>query len=169
MIVFRRFVVTSDLFELISVEYQYCCVYKPPYHGLILTIFGAKKTCSIFQNFDFSSRTYSSVDFFSLYWSGQTFSFFSSVHKQWYTSVYKQLFSPPFKQFCLFDRHFFMFINSYIALFINGVYLAFMNTINIGHVISRFSGRMGLRMKLIAQKELIFLFQMAPSRILWDQ
>ena len=32
-----------------------------------------------------------------------------------------------------------------------------------------FSGRMTLRMKLIAQKELIFLFQMAPSRILWDQ
>ena len=32
-----------------------------------------------------------------------------------------------------------------------------------------FSGRMGLRMKFIAKKELIFLFQMAPSRILWDQ
>ena len=32
-----------------------------------------------------------------------------------------------------------------------------------------FWGRMRLRMKLIAQKELIFLFQMAPSRILWDQ
>ena len=32
-----------------------------------------------------------------------------------------------------------------------------------------FSGRMSLRMKLIAQKELIFLFQMAPSRTLWDQ
>ena len=32
-----------------------------------------------------------------------------------------------------------------------------------------FSGRMTLRMKLIAKKELNFLFQMAPSRILWDQ
>ena len=32
-----------------------------------------------------------------------------------------------------------------------------------------FGGRMTLRMKLIAKKELIFLFQMAPSRILWDQ
>ena len=32
-----------------------------------------------------------------------------------------------------------------------------------------FWGRMPLRMKLIAQKELIFLFQMTPNRILWDQ
>ena len=31
-----------------------------------------------------------------------------------------------------------------------------------------FSGRMGLRMKLIAKKELILLFQMTPSRILCD-
>ena len=38
----------------------------------------------------------------------------------------------------------------------------------LGKLIS-FGGRMALRMKLIAQKELIFLFQMAPSRILWDQ
>ena len=35
--------------------------------------------------------------------------------------------------------------------------------------LSFFSGRMILRMKLIAKKELIFLFQMTPSRILWDQ
>ena len=35
--------------------------------------------------------------------------------------------------------------------------------------LSRFSGRTILRMKFIAKKELIFLFQMAPSRILWDQ
>ena len=32
-----------------------------------------------------------------------------------------------------------------------------------------FGGRMGLRMKLIAKKELILLFQMTPSRILCDQ
>ena len=32
-----------------------------------------------------------------------------------------------------------------------------------------FGGRMTLRMKLIAQKELIFLFQMPPIRILGDQ
>ena len=32
-----------------------------------------------------------------------------------------------------------------------------------------FGGRTSLRMKSIAQKELIFLFQMVPSRILWDQ
>ena len=32
-----------------------------------------------------------------------------------------------------------------------------------------FSGRMALRMKLTAKKELIILFQMALSRILWDQ
>ena len=32
-----------------------------------------------------------------------------------------------------------------------------------------FSGRTSLRMKLTAKKELIFLFQMAPSRILCDQ
>ena len=45
----------------------YCCVCKRPYYGLILTIFGAKKISSIFQNLDFSSRICSSVDFFSLY------------------------------------------------------------------------------------------------------
>ena len=38
----------------------------------------------------------------------------------------------------------------------------------LGKLVS-FWARMTLRMKLIAQKELIFLFQMAPSRILWDQ
>ena len=54
-------------FIFVVYKHQYCCVCKRPYYGLILTIFGAKKTCSIFQNFDFSSRTYSSVDFFSLY------------------------------------------------------------------------------------------------------
>ena len=32
-----------------------------------------------------------------------------------------------------------------------------------------FGSQMGLRMKLIAMKELILLFQMAPSRILCDQ
>ena len=32
-----------------------------------------------------------------------------------------------------------------------------------------FSGRMTLRMKLIAKKELILLFQMTPSRILCDR
>ena len=32
-----------------------------------------------------------------------------------------------------------------------------------------FSGQMGLRMKLTAKKELIFLFQMAPSRYLCNQ
>ena len=38
----------------------------------------------------------------------------------------------------------------------------------LGKLVS-FWARMTLRMKLIAQKELIFLFQMAPSRILCDQ
>ena len=36
----------------------------------------------------------------------------------------------------------------------------------LGKLVS-FGGRMSLRMKLIAKKELIFLFQMAPSRILF--
>ena len=84
-------------FIFVVCKHQYCCVCKRPYYGLILTIFGAKKISSIFKNFDFSSRTYSSVDFFSLYWSGQTFSFLS------------------------------LFINSDIQLFINSFFYHHLN------------------------------------------
>ena len=113
----------------------YCCVCKRPYYGLILTIFGAKKISSIFQNLDFSSRTCSSVDFFSLYWLGPTFSFFPLFINNDIQLFINSFFYHLLNNFCLFDMHFLLFINACIALFINGVYLTFMNDHNIGDVI----------------------------------
>ena len=46
------------------------------------------------------------------------------------------------------------------------IFLCFMKRLS---KLMHFGGRMGLRMKLIAKKELILLFQMTPSRILCDQ
>ena len=85
--------------HLIFVVYKhwFCCVYKRSYYGLFLTIFGVKKISSNLPNFELFNRTFSSVDFFSLYWSGQTISFF-----------------PPF-------------INSDIGLFINSIFFCHLN------------------------------------------
>ena len=72
---FINFCVHKHLFFVVYKQ-QHDYVYKRSYYGLKFTIFGVKKLSSNLQNFDFSTRTYSSVGFFGLYWSGQPISFF---------------------------------------------------------------------------------------------
>ena len=60
-------------------------------------------------------------------------------------------------------------VEEYLRLFetYSGNRFSLFLIMRLGKLIS-FGGRMTLRMKLIAKKELIFLFQMTPSRILWN-
>ena len=70
------------------------------------------------------------------------------------------------------DFHYFIWkkVEEYLRLFetCGGIWFSLFPVSFLGKLML-FSGRMGLRMKLTAKKELILLFQMTPSRILCDQ
>ena len=59
-------------------KHQYYCVYKRSIMGSFQRFLEQKKNGSNLQIFELFNRTFSSLGFFSLYWSGQTISFFPS-------------------------------------------------------------------------------------------